>query len=610
MHVDAGERDAAAPRFRRRSSGTSGRRGAFARPARACRRPRRAPARPRRADDRHAGGREVATERRPARRSAPRFPGRSSIAPSLVTSSRVEDVDRVEVPRLSRGPHDLGAGVLEQARRSASCSAASPAAVRLRRASPAPATRGRPPGAAGGRARACSWAVFTTRAYGGAASGRPRLSRNSLRLPHFGLCTHDGQPSLARAAVEHARRVGDPALELLEAALGDADAAGVAVVDEDRRRARVAGGGSSRGRRCPSGRTSPRAAAARSSRARRRGASPSSFGICVEPVELLAARARTRPPRSRRWSAGRSSGTSSIRSCVADRSSAGSATTCSVTATLAEDELEAEPPLDAQRLARSSVVVSFFTCVYQSPVNGSTIARGAASGRARGRGTARRGGGRRRPRARSSTRARARRAPSTAPVRRVDDGERVGGRRSGAACARPGSPSRPRPSRAACAAARGSAARARAPRRRASRASSSSSGASKAAARTWPSSTRGFAWSRIAASTRRPSSVSGSRMKYWSSASSVATSTARPWPRRPGAAPLLAQARRPCRGSRRRSRSRAGRCRSRARARRSPRRRAARPRRAAARSRAAAAACSRRGTARAASPSSRRRARR
>ena len=39
----------------------------------------------------------------------------------------------------------------------------------------------------------------------------------------------------ARAAGDHPRRVGDPALELLEAALGDPDAAGVAVVDEDRR---------------------------------------------------------------------------------------------------------------------------------------------------------------------------------------------------------------------------------------------------------------------------------------------------------------------------------------------------------------------------------------
>ena len=64
-------------------------------------------------------------------------------------------------------------------------------------------------------------------------------------------------------------------------------------------------------------------------------------------------------------------------------------------------------------------------------------------------------------------------------------------------------------------------------------ASASSIGASNAAARTWPARTRGFAWSRIAASTRRPSSLSGSRMKYWSSASSLATSTASPCPRRP-----------------------------------------------------------------------------
>ena len=39
----------------------------------------------------------------------------------------------------------------------------------------------------------------------------------------------------ARAALEHARGVLDPALEGVEAALGDADAAGVAVVDEDGR---------------------------------------------------------------------------------------------------------------------------------------------------------------------------------------------------------------------------------------------------------------------------------------------------------------------------------------------------------------------------------------
>src|SRR6476619_4861727 len=69
-------------------------------------------------------------------------------------------------------------------------------------------------------------------------------------------------------------------------------------------------------------------------------------------------------------------------------------------------------------------------------------------------------------------------------------------------------------------------------------ASSAVSGASYAAERTCPASTRGFAWSRIAASTRRPSSLSGSRMKNWSSPSSLATSTATPLP---GASPLLAE---------------------------------------------------------------------
>ena len=41
--------------------------------------------------------------------------------------------------------------------------------------------------------------------------------------------------ALARAAGDHLRGVRDPALERLEAARGDPDAAGVAVVDEDRR---------------------------------------------------------------------------------------------------------------------------------------------------------------------------------------------------------------------------------------------------------------------------------------------------------------------------------------------------------------------------------------
>ena len=93
----------------------------------------------------------------------------------------------------------------------------------------------------------------------------------SFRFPHFGLCTHDGQPSV-QGSREEPRGVRDPALELLEAALGDPDPAGVAVVDEHRRPARSADGCSWKGRRCPSGRTSPTAAAARSARAPPRAA--------------------------------------------------------------------------------------------------------------------------------------------------------------------------------------------------------------------------------------------------------------------------------------------------------------------------------------------------
>src|SRR3569833_3779155 len=51
---------------------------------------------------------------------------------------------------------------------------------------------------------------------------------------------HAGRAAVvARPALEQPHRVGDPALELVEAALGAADAAGVAVVGEDGRRARV-----------------------------------------------------------------------------------------------------------------------------------------------------------------------------------------------------------------------------------------------------------------------------------------------------------------------------------------------------------------------------------
>src|SRR5947209_7329300 len=60
-----------------------------------------------------------------------------------------------------------------------------------------------------------------------------------VQIAAFRALDAGGAAVLARAALEQAQGVGHPALELVEAALGDADAAGVAVVDEYRRRAGV-----------------------------------------------------------------------------------------------------------------------------------------------------------------------------------------------------------------------------------------------------------------------------------------------------------------------------------------------------------------------------------
>ena len=103
-------------------------------------------------------------------------------------------------------------------------------------------------------------------------SSAPALDSGSLRLPHFGDCTHDGQPDLARALADQPVRVLDEHVEAAKALQRDPDAAGVPVVDEDRRARRSAGGSWSTGRRCPSGRTWPAAAARRSGCARRRAA--------------------------------------------------------------------------------------------------------------------------------------------------------------------------------------------------------------------------------------------------------------------------------------------------------------------------------------------------
>src|SRR4051794_5990886 len=68
---------------------------------------------------------------------------------------------------------------------------------------------------------------------------RPGFVEPFVEVPALRALDAGGASVLARAAFEHAHGVCDPALELLEAALGDADAAGVAVVDEHRRLARV-----------------------------------------------------------------------------------------------------------------------------------------------------------------------------------------------------------------------------------------------------------------------------------------------------------------------------------------------------------------------------------
>ena len=100
------------------------------------------------------------------------------------------------------------------------------------------------------------------------------------------------------------------------------------------------------------------------------------------------------------------------------------------------------------------------------------------------------------------------------------------------------------------------------------------------------------------ASTGRPVSIAGWRMKNWSSASADATSTASPAPLRPARPHCWRRlATVPGKPDRDRAR-RGGRCRCRARARSSRRRRAARRRPAAARARGAARPCSRRGRAR------------
>src|SRR4029079_17064035 len=64
---------------------------------------------------------------------------------------------------------------------------------------------------------------------------RARLVEEVVQVAAFRALHARRAAGLARAALEQPRRVLDPALDPLEAALGDPDPAGVAVVDEDRR---------------------------------------------------------------------------------------------------------------------------------------------------------------------------------------------------------------------------------------------------------------------------------------------------------------------------------------------------------------------------------------
>ncbi len=80
------------------------------------------------------------------------------------------------------------------------------------------------------------------------SSSAPRFDSGSLRLPHLGDCTHEGQPSLARALPDQPLRVPDQPLELVIATPGDPHPAGMPLVDEDRR---PAGLGMGVGRQAP-----------------------------------------------------------------------------------------------------------------------------------------------------------------------------------------------------------------------------------------------------------------------------------------------------------------------------------------------------------------------
>ncbi len=67
----------------------------------------------------------------------------------------------------------------------------------------------------------------------------PALDSGSLRLPHLGDCTQEGQPSEQRHSAISRRASSQSSSKRGERRPGDPDPAGVAVVDEDRRAPRL-----------------------------------------------------------------------------------------------------------------------------------------------------------------------------------------------------------------------------------------------------------------------------------------------------------------------------------------------------------------------------------
>ena len=236
----------------------------------------------------------------------------------------------------------------------------------------------------------------------------PALSSISLRLPHFGLWTHDGQPRRTGSprAGAPCRRPSPRTASKPRSAIPTPP--GVPVVDEDGRPPGLEVDVRREAADVP-------AVAHRPQRQQRdhrvlgrvqRAEQPRHLG---QPLELLAARGRTRPPRSRTSSPAGRAGRSRASRLLADR-----------LALVGDDLLgdrdarrtRARGRSGARRAAGSTIAVVRLLLHLRVPVAAERLDERGARGvvELARRGTTRRGGGRPRPRARSSTRARARRS--------------------------------------------------------------------------------------------------------------------------------------------------------------------------------------------------------